>query len=175
MISTTTILVAIVGSAIGGVVGSWLQIRHERQEAFRERMLEAADAAANSVAASLSATRLALVELESWLIDGGPSERSSAAHERARHLLDETTDFAGRVDLLYGLDSGIGDALRRTRGFLRRALSEAAQSPSPLDLDRSANAFKEAEQAYADFVRRARDAAMLYGVSSLRRSLARGR
>jgi hypothetical protein len=166
VISTTTVLVAIIGSAIGGVVGSWLQIRHQRHEAFRERMLEAADDAANSVGTALSATRLALSELEGWMINEGTSEAASRANKQARQSLGVAGDSAGRVDLVYGLDSGIGDALRRTRGLLRRALSEAG--PTPPELDRAVAAFKEAEQAYAEFVRGAHDAAVSYGASGPR-------
>jgi hypothetical protein len=66
-IATTTVLVALLGSAVGGVLGSWLQIRHQRHEAFRQRLLEAADDAANAVGSDLSATRVALGAVEEWI------------------------------------------------------------------------------------------------------------
>jgi hypothetical protein len=174
VISTATVVVAIVGSAIGGVVGSWLQIRHHRHEAFRERMLEAANDAASSVATALSATRVALSELEDAMIGAGSSyEQASQARTKASRALDGAGDFAGRVDLLYGLDSGIGDALRTTRGRLRQALSEAG--PTPPEFDRAWDAFQEAERAYAEFIRGARDRAMSYGEWDPRHFLARDR
>jgi hypothetical protein len=43
VISVETLLVAILGGLGGGLLGTWLQIRHERQEAFRDRMITAAD------------------------------------------------------------------------------------------------------------------------------------
>jgi hypothetical protein len=42
-VSAETILVAIVSGLGGGLIGTWLQIRHEREETFRERQITAAD------------------------------------------------------------------------------------------------------------------------------------
>jgi hypothetical protein len=165
VISATTVIVAILGSAIGGVVGSWLQIRHQRHEAFRERMLQAADDAATSIGAALSATRVALSDVEDLMMQLTPSEAASRTHKQARQALDEAGNYAGRVDLLYGIDSGIGDALRTARGSLRRALSEAG--PQPAELDRALEAFSAAEKEYQRFVQDARRAAMSYGASRL--------
>lgn len=161
MVSATTIIVAILGSAIGGVVGSWLQIRHQRREAFRERMLGAADEAADAIGRALSATRISLSDVENWMMDLGSSEAAAATARRAREALDEAEHFAGRIDLLYGLNSGVGDALRVARGSLRRALSEA--EPTPPALDRAFETFEAAEAAYQQFVEGARDAATSYG------------
>jgi hypothetical protein len=42
-VSLETILVAVIAGLGGGLAGTWLQIRHEREEAFRERLINAAD------------------------------------------------------------------------------------------------------------------------------------
>jgi len=42
-VSLETILVAVIAGLGGGLAGTWLQIRHEREEAFRDRLITAAD------------------------------------------------------------------------------------------------------------------------------------
>jgi hypothetical protein len=161
VISVTTVIFALIGSAIGGLLGSWLQIRHQRREAFRERMLEAADNAANAIGAALTATRVALSEVENRMMNLTTSEATARSAQLAGDALDQGQHFAGRVDLLFGLNSGIGDALRTARGSLRRALAEAGRS-SP-EIERAVKTFSEAEVAYEQFVEGAREAATSYG------------
>jgi hypothetical protein len=61
-VSLETILVAAIAGLGGGLAGTWLQIRHEREEAFRDRLITAADD----------------------LATGGCSKRSSAWTTRTR-------------------------------------------------------------------------------------------
>ena len=42
-VSVETIAVAVIAGVGGGLAGTWLQIRHEREEAFRDRLITAAD------------------------------------------------------------------------------------------------------------------------------------
>ena len=42
-VSLETILVAVIAGLGGGLAGTWLRIRHEREEAFRGRQITAAD------------------------------------------------------------------------------------------------------------------------------------
>jgi hypothetical protein len=43
MIGLETVTVAVASALLGGFAGTWLRIRHERDEAFRDRQITAAD------------------------------------------------------------------------------------------------------------------------------------
>jgi ABC-type transporter Mla subunit MlaD len=160
--SWATIVLAILGSAMGGLLGAFLQIRHERRETFRDRMLESADQAAASVAEALSATRGALRDVEDYMAGFDTSkERTKTLFARASDAADRGAERVGRVELLFGLDSGLGETLNLARRALRRAIEEAG--PSPPEFDRAWAAWVEADQAYRRFISEARTAAEEYG------------
>lgn len=156
-----TVVVALVGSAAGGLIGAYLQIRHERHERFRERMLEAADDLATALGQAVVAAREAVTQTESCLMGKSSSSDASGALDRTRRALEEAENRIGRVELLYGVDSGLGAAFDAARLALRRLLDDLG--PTPPQLERAFDASKEARSAYHRFVTGAREAAELHG------------
>jgi hypothetical protein len=160
--SWATIVLALAASAMGGLLGAFLQTRHERREGFRDRMLEAADQAAASLADARGATRDVLGDVENHMIGLRTSrQRTNALFTRARDAIDNGGSRVGRVELLFGLDSGLGETLNAALSALRRAMENA--DPHPPTFDRAWSALLEADQAYRRFVREARTAAEEYG------------
>jgi hypothetical protein len=104
--------VALVGGLSGGVLGTWLQIRHEREEAFRERLITAADEFSTHLLQAiigLDEARSACVK-HGFITTGSqitirdeagkiPSEIEEAL-QRSRALITEARARSGRVSLL---------------------------------------------------------------------------
>jgi hypothetical protein len=86
-----TVLIAIGASAVGGVLGAWLQTEHDRRQRFRDRMIEAADDYNQAFTGVLSSLSL---------------DRRAEAEKR----LGEAMQKRSRVDLLFSPDSVIREA-----------------------------------------------------------------
>src|SRR4051812_41187234 len=93
-----TIVVAIAGSAVAGVVVGELRNRHERIVTFRDRMLAAADDLAIGLAQAVLVARHAVGELEDFLVESkSPAGRGDTTE--AQRLTDEATARLARVEL----------------------------------------------------------------------------
>jgi hypothetical protein len=100
-----TILVAVAGSAVGGVVGALLQTKHERSEGIRERMLVAASefiARAGRAMALVGDLARAAKDLDGATVASAPD---AAKIEAARDALRAMDDALPQIDLLFGVGS----------------------------------------------------------------------
>lgn len=104
-----TVLVALGASAVGGVGGSiitaYLQIRHEREDQLRGRMVDAAD----DFATGMRQARTALLHARDAIHAGNHRLRLQYLDESAR-LIDEASARLARVHLLFGTGSGAGES-----------------------------------------------------------------
>jgi hypothetical protein len=82
---------ALVSGAFGAVAATWWQTRHERREAWRTRLIEAADTFSQEAVKSYSASARALERL-------GHTELLAEAED----AYDAARAAAYRVDLLFG-------------------------------------------------------------------------
>ena len=118
-VSVETILVAVIAGLGGGLAGTWLRIRHEREEAFRGRQITAADDLATGLQQAIiglddaysTALKHGYVDAQSKItfrhpeIGQVPPEIEEAL-ERARGLIGEARARTARVALLFGPVSG---------------------------------------------------------------------
>ncbi len=112
---------ALGGGALGGIGGAWLQIRHERGEKIRDRMIAAADDLATKLAqAAMGAGDAVRVATEA---QAGGTESPDALIAEARRLLDEALAASARVDLLFGLGSPTVVAGNTTLSALEQVLA----------------------------------------------------
>jgi hypothetical protein len=125
-----TVLVAIAGAAVSGVIAGFLttrlRIQHEREDRLRERMLEAAD---DYVTGAYQAHRGLWEALAA-------EEQGSTVPERlpeASRLVNVAHDRLARVKLLFGTRTPAGQAADATnnelwsyRSALRNASSRCA-------------------------------------------------
>ncbi len=104
-----TVLVALGASAVGGVGGSiitaYLQIRHEREDQLRGRMVDAAD----DFATGVRQARTALLHAQNAIHEGQAQQRMQSLAEGAR-LIDEASARLARVHLLFGNGSTAGES-----------------------------------------------------------------
>ncbi len=115
MISADTLVVAILSGLGGGLVGTWLQIRHERDEAFRDRQITAAD----DLSTGLLQATIGLERAYSTCLKHGfftaeqkltlrnPSTGTiaseiSEAFKQAKGMIEEADARRARVSLLFG-------------------------------------------------------------------------
>ena len=88
-----SLLYALLGSAVGGFFGAWLQIRHERREQFRQLMLGAATDAATSLERALHATRIARIDATCFIC-GAADRISNASRSRSFSATEVAARFA---------------------------------------------------------------------------------
>jgi hypothetical protein len=160
----STFLVAVVSSAIGGVVGAYLQTRHERTERLRDRLLVAADDLATGLAQAILNVRHNLNALEDHLTMGArPTDEGSLAE--SRRTIDEAIARVARVELLYGIESPTAKSANATVVALRQAVDELhnAGVNLPQALDDAGERFREASTEYRKFSSEARSAAIALG------------
>jgi hypothetical protein len=118
VISLETLVVAILSGLGGGLLGTWLQIRHERDEAFRERLITAADDLSTGLlqaiigldAASSACIKHGFLNAQNQVSIRHPEtgevpSEIEAAVERARSLVGEARARQARISLLFGLVS----------------------------------------------------------------------
>jgi hypothetical protein len=124
------VVVGLVSATVGGVLGAWVQTRHERLQHLRDRMLAAADEVATGLIQAVSAplfeeaTRNKLVTF--------PHDDLDEMRFEARRRIDVVLHRMGRVELLFGQGdtSGAGyEAVKRLTqavDVLERKLDRAA-------------------------------------------------
>jgi hypothetical protein len=169
VISVETLLVALLGGLSGGVLGTWLQIRHEREEAFRERLITAAD----DLSTGLLQAIIGLDTAHTTCIDraflyppdperltfrdpntGEMPAESAEALRRSRELIREVEARRARISLLFGPVSA-PDATTTVAVFsLEEAQHALEHRPLP-DLGRYSELMRNAREGHRDFNRRA--------------------
>lgn len=143
VISVETLLVAIIGGLGGGVIGTWLQIRHERREAFRERLIAAADALSTSLlqaSLGVAEARTACVkhgflgpdnQVRLFDEDGKMIEEIKSALTRADELIAEAQASIGRVSLFFGTVSPTERSATQTISELKWVMTSLREWPNP--------------------------------------------
>ncbi len=153
-------VVAVVSSGIGGVVGALLQTRHERTEHLRDRLLTAADDLATALSQAILKVRHSLNDFEDHLTTGArPTGEGDLAG--ARRSIDEAIARVARVELLFGIESQTASAANATVVALRQAVDALHDSsPNPTrTLDLAGERFRDASIQYRAFSTAAREAA----------------
>jgi hypothetical protein len=115
VISATTLVVAILSGVGAGLAATWLRIRHEREEAFRDRLITAADDLSTGLLQAIIALEDAyqacldrgFVDGESRLIIRDPKTGQVAfeiteALKHAERVIAEARARSARVSLLFG-------------------------------------------------------------------------
>jgi hypothetical protein len=129
-------LAALLSGAGGAYLATWLRIRHEREEAFRERLLVAADDFATGILQAILAVRdvsVARVDHDpDWATpDQHHHPDVEAASEEARRRIDQAHARLARVELLFGRGSAAGEAAGDLVTALRQALEHIREWPRP--------------------------------------------
>jgi hypothetical protein len=165
VISVETLLVALLGGLSGGVLGTWLQIRHEREEAFRERLITAADDLSTGLLQAIIGLETAHTTCvdHAFLYPPDPNRitfrdsntgempaQSAEALRQSRELIREVEARRARISLLFGPVS----APDRTATIAVITLEEAQRAledrPLP-DLDRYSEQMRNAREDHRNF------------------------
>lgn len=120
-----TVAVALGGSALGaaaGVFGSYftlrttrLSIRHSEAEAWRTRLIEAAQGFSEAITATTSVF---------YLLLGDPTTISEERVEKVEHHLLDAALQAMRIGLLFGDDTAAAESAQETGNHLADALGK---------------------------------------------------
>jgi hypothetical protein len=133
-----SILLSVVSGLGSGFLGAWLTARNDRQERFRDRLLEAADDFTVAAADALVKLRDAIGAVR----DGKDAECMKQATEEAWEHHDIALRRTARLDLLFGVGS---DAARSANGLLNQlAVASQALRPPRCDDDRGEAALVDA-------------------------------
>ncbi len=138
-----TSLVALVSAVGGGLVGTWLQIRHERHAAFRERQISAADDFSTAfVQAHQAVNDAQLTCLEHGSRDkklqaatGEVPDEIASALERAERAIADARARATRIDLLFGRGKAAPQFARQAILELQFALGSLTNWGDPPNLE----------------------------------------
>jgi hypothetical protein len=165
MISVETLLVALIGGLSGGVLGTWLQIRHEREEAFRGRLITAADDFSTGLLQAiigLEAARSTCVE-RAFLYPPDPNQlifrdpatgempaESVEALRRSRELIREVEARRARISLLFGPGSMPDVSTRMALLALDEAHRALEERPVP-DFERQSTEMSDARERHKHF------------------------
>jgi hypothetical protein len=153
----TAVLIAIAGSALGGVAGSiwttWRQLRHQEEEQMRTLMLAAAD----DFATGILQAQLALQEVVN------PGEMAMALvlfkkKAEIKQRVDESFARLARVMLLFGDNTPAGKAARRAAESQGAVLANLEEGEEADELQASID-FRNGAGYLAIFVAEARKAA----------------
>jgi hypothetical protein len=131
-----TVLVAIAGAAVTGVIAGLLttrlRIQHEREERLRERMLTAAD---DFVTGAQQAHRGLWETMSAEEQGSRVTDRLPAASE----LVKVAHDRLARVELLFGTETPAGKAADATNNALWKYRSALEQEPPAMGLAAKSN------------------------------------
>jgi hypothetical protein len=164
-----TVIAALLAGGLGAIVATWLRGRHERAEAWRDRLVPAADDFATGVVQALLAGRdakrageRALEEArmgEATLPGGVLADVPSVKHavSELERLSDEAHARLARVQLLFGSTSDAGKAADEAVTMLRRATLLFRESPDP-DVEGGNRQINLAHDAHLRFAAAARAA-----------------
>ena len=162
-VSLETILVAVIAGLGGGLAGTWLQIRHERDEAFRERQITAADDLSTGlIQAIIGLDDAYSIALKHGYVDAQnrvtfsrpgtgevPTEIQEAfAHARA--LIGAARARTARVSLLFGPVSAPDRSATLTLMHLEETLRALEGWPVP-ELDKYRQEIAGARKYLSDF------------------------
>jgi dsDNA-binding SOS-regulon protein len=157
-----TVTIAVVGSALAGVVVGVFRTRHERNESFKDRMLTAADDLATGLTQALLVVRQALEEIEDWVVE--QREFAQTDLKEARRLIDEAAARVARIELLFGVESRATTAAASCPDDPSSSgLDPGRRRRHSSDLGSRGEQFQPAQQAYREFTTSARDAVSNYG------------
>jgi hypothetical protein len=141
-----TVAIALGGSgiaAIGGFLGSYftlrsakLNIQHSQAEAWRTRLVDAAQTSSEAMTATISAL---------YLIVQNPERLSEAGIETIERNLVDAGQSAIRVGLLFGDDTPAAEALNAAGANLAKALNNLRESLS-MHTDARSIALREIEK-----------------------------
>jgi hypothetical protein len=98
----TTIIVGLGSGSLGAQLSAWYKARTDRQERFRDRLLDAAEGFSSAASEALVALRDA-----SAAMNRGRPEEIEPAEQRAWVKRDELLHNSARINLLYGPRSEI--------------------------------------------------------------------
>jgi hypothetical protein len=177
-----TVGVALGSALFGGFVSAWattrMRIRHEREEALRARMIEAADEfITRSIDALNALHRLVhVVEPEDLDIDEGmyneiKSEADSVFETPladAQPRVDETRVHLARVHLLFGNKTTSGGAASSLVANIAHVWAVIGDEPGIPDVSLARRTLDDAYRAYDDFTTAARDAIRQADLASTR-------
>jgi hypothetical protein len=166
----TTVVISVISAFIGGGAGAivtvMLQSRHQRQEAWRSRLVPAADDFSTGVLQALLVHRDAVnvvriaVELQSRAEERG--EVADVHTSKVRAVLRTLTDRVDvahsrlpRIQLLFGTESPTAKAGLEAILALRRGNVLLSQRPTP-DVTEARRAAADAQSAQSRFAEAAR-------------------
>jgi hypothetical protein len=164
-----TILAALGAGAIGALLTTWIRGRHERAEAWRDRLVPAADELATDILQAILALRDASRAVAGARVDEElklPSERAvtvldlepvQAALQDAERCCDEAHARLARVQILFGVNEPPTIAAQRAIAALRATTTALKEWPVP-DEDQGAAKLEEAHEALESFATFARKA-----------------
>ena len=165
MISVETLLVALVGGLSGGVLGTWLRIRHEREEAFRERLITAADDLSTGLLQAIIGLDSAHTTCvgRAFLYPPDPNRltfrdsntgempaESVEALRRSWELIREVEARRARISLLFGPTSAPDATASMAVITLKEAQHALEDRPLP-DLDRYSEQMQHARDDHRNF------------------------
>jgi hypothetical protein len=144
VVSVQTIIVAAISGLAGSLLGTWLTIRHERTEAYRTRLIEAADDLATGLLQASIGLRAAYKTImDNGFVDaqdrvtirqpgtGDIPEAISDALQRSTDLNAEAQARQARVALLFGPVSPADRAATMTMMALNDSLRALEAVPVP--------------------------------------------
>jgi hypothetical protein len=165
VVSVQTIIVGAISGLAGGLLATWLRIRHERIEAFRDRLITAADDLATGLLQALiGLDHVHRVCLDNGFLDthdpprftirqpptGELPDVITKALDRSRELTAEAHARQARVALLVGPVSPADRAVTLMISALKDSLSGLEKWPVP-DLDRYRSERSTAAKYLHDF------------------------
>jgi hypothetical protein len=165
VISVETLLVALIGGLSGGVLGTWLQIRHEREEAFRERLITAADDLSTGLLQAIIGLDTAHTTCvgSAFLYQPDPNRLTfrdsntgempaecAEALRRSSELIREVEARRARISLLFGPVSLPDTTATIAVITLKEAQDALEDRPLP-DLDRYSEQMQNARKDHRDF------------------------
>jgi hypothetical protein len=135
---------ALLGGAAGGIIVRFMQSRHERAEAWRDRLVPAADDFATGVLQAILAVRDTIGVVHDKVSDQDlevdPDKRVVSildlpevqeSHAELARRIDEVHARLARVQLLFGVQSPAGKAAGECILALRRAGRHLSDWPQP--------------------------------------------
>jgi hypothetical protein len=147
-ISVETLLIAILSGLGGGLIGTWLQIRHERDETFRERLITAADDLATGLIQAViglddaysTCLRYGYIDAQGRMTlrhpeTGKVPKETESSLAQSRALISAARARTARVALLFGPVSGPDRAATLTLIHLENAWGALDGWPVP-ELDK---------------------------------------
>jgi hypothetical protein len=143
-----------------GLLVALLNVRHQRTEGIRDRMLTAADEFSTGMGQALMAARHLEANAENALNVNGALAPVSESLKEARRCLDEADARSARVMLLFGVTSSANAVAVHGVAALRAYLADYEDWPPH---DDAIEGLQRADEAYILFNDRARRAIENYG------------